>query len=252
MWFKAFSDFFNTLSDRLGELTLPLLSVNPMALPPPPTSYVLHPLLEVFLESVGVVILPGVAGPGVDVVAAVAVDPEVSELVFVAVDIADVSEPQASVDIAVVFVVLIPACVLVFEVHIPGPPRFFVLPKISSLANSSSSAEVLDKESVDSSSCVRTNYGCGSKSSNVDLRENRNLEHCYSRPNPDHNKLSDTNDLPIDATRNHSRRRGLHRFQGQRTHPPSQASLSPLEVQQIRWVEAEKFQYLYLPLPSLE
>ena len=98
------------------------------------------------------------------------VEPEVSELVFVAVDIADVSGPQASVDIAVVFVVLIPACVLVFEVDIPGPPRFFVLPKICSFANSSSSVEIVDKESVHSSTGVRTNYGCGSKLSNVDLR----------------------------------------------------------------------------------
>ncbi len=134
----------------------------------------------------GVVILPGVAGPevenaavwvaavagvaepAVDVVAAVAVDPEV---VFVAVvSIADVAEPQASVDIAVVFVVLMPACVLVFEVDIPGPPRFFVLPKICSFANPSSSVGIVDKESVDSSTGVRTNYGCCSILSNVDLR----------------------------------------------------------------------------------
>ena len=31
-----------------------------------PTFYVLYPLLEVFLETVGVVTLPGVAGPGVE------------------------------------------------------------------------------------------------------------------------------------------------------------------------------------------
>jgi hypothetical protein len=156
-----------------------------MALPPPPTSYVLHPLLEGFHEIVGFVILPGVAGPVVENaavgVAAVAVDPEVvfvavvadpavAELVFVAVDIAYVSGPQASVGIAVVFVVLIPACVLVFEADIPGPPRSFVLHKIFSFANSSSSAEIVDKESVHSSTGVRTNYGCGSKFSNVDLR----------------------------------------------------------------------------------
>ncbi len=198
---------------------------------------------EVENAVVGVAAVSEVAEPGVAFVVGVAagepvvafvVDLEVSELVFVAADIADVSEPQASVDIAVVFVVLIPACVLVFEVDIPGPPTFFVLPKIGSFANSSSSAEIVDKESVDSSTGVHTNYGCCNNFSNVDPRKNRNLEHCYSRPNPGHNKLSDTNDLPIDATRNHSRNRGLHRCQGQRTHPPSQASLSPLEVQQIR------------------
>jgi len=88
---------------------------------------------------------------------------------FVAVDTADVAEPQASVDTAAVFAVLIPACVLVFEVDIPGHPRSFVLPKIFSFASSSSSAEVVHKESVHDSSCVRTSYGCGSKFSNVDL-----------------------------------------------------------------------------------
>jgi hypothetical protein len=102
-------------------------------------------------------------------VAVAAVEPEVSGPVFVAEDIADVSEPQASVDIAVVFVVLTPACVLVFEVDIPGCPRFFALPKICSFANSSSSVEVVDKESVDSSTGVRTNYGSCSILSNVDL-----------------------------------------------------------------------------------
>ena len=89
--------------------------------------------------------------------------------VFVAEDIADASEPQASVDMFVVSVVLTPACVLVSEVDIPGRPRFFVLPKIFSFANSSSSGEVVHKESVDSSTGGRTNYGCGSNFSNVDL-----------------------------------------------------------------------------------
>jgi hypothetical protein len=167
-------------------------------------------------------------------VAVVAVEPEGSELVFVVVDIADVSEPQASVDIAVVFLVLLPASVAVLEVDIPGRPRFFVLPKTCSFANSSSSVEVVDEESVDSSTGVRTNYGFRNNLSNVDLCQNRNLEQGYSRPSPGHNKLSDTNDLPMDATRNHSRNTGLHRYQEQRTHPSYQASLSHLEVQQIR------------------
>ncbi len=100
-------------------------------------------------------------------VAAVAVEPEV---VFVAVDIPYVSEPQAFVDIAVVFVVLIPACVLVFEVDSPVHPRFFALPRIFSFANSSSSVEIVDKESVHSSTGVHTNYDSGSNLSNVDLR----------------------------------------------------------------------------------
>ena len=69
----------------------------------------------------------------------------------------------------IVFVALTPACVLVFEVHIPGRPRFFALPRICSFANPSSSAEVVDKESVDSSTGARTSYGFCSNLSNVDL-----------------------------------------------------------------------------------
>ena len=178
----------------------------------------------------------GVAGPegenAVVEVAAAAVEYEVAEPVFAPEDIADVSEPQASAGIAVASVVLIPACVVVFEVYIPGPPKPFVLPSFCSFANPSSSVEAVDKESVGSSSCVHTNYGCGSKFSNRDLCKNRNLEQCYSRPNPGHNKLSGTNDLPIDATRNHSRKKSLHRPQEIHIHRSSQASLSPLEVQQ--------------------
>ena len=102
-------------------------------------------------------------------VAVVAVEPEVSAFVFVVVDIADVSEPQASVDIAAVFVVLIPAYVLVFAVDMPGRPRFFVLPKIFSFANSSSSDEVAHKGSVHSSTGARTRYGFCSNLSNADL-----------------------------------------------------------------------------------
>ena len=154
-------------------------------------------------------------------------------VVFVAAYIPDVSEPRASVDIVVVFVVLTPACVIVFEVDIPGPPRSSVLPKICSFAKSSSSSEVVHKESVDSSTGVRTNYGFCSNLSNVDLCQNRNLGHCYSRPSPGHNKLSDTNGLPIDATRNRSRNTGLHRYQEQRTHRSSRLSLSPVEVLQM-------------------
>ena len=108
-----------------------------------PTSYVPPPLFQVLLETFVVV--------------------------FVAVNIADASEPQAAFDIPVVSVVLVPVCVLVFEVDIPGPPRFFVLPKTCSFANSSSSVGVVDKESVDSSTGVRTNYGFCSNLSNVHL-----------------------------------------------------------------------------------
>ena len=91
-------------------------------------------------------------------------------VVFVAAYIPGASELRASVDIRVVSVVLTPACVLVSEVDIPAPPRFFALPKICSLANSSNSAEVVHKEFVDSPSGVRTRYGSRSNISNADLR----------------------------------------------------------------------------------
>ena len=173
-----------------------------------PTSYVLPDLLQAFLETFVVV--------------------------FVAAYIADVSEPRASGDIPVVSVVLTPACVLAFEVDIAGRPRFFVLPKICFFANPASSGEVGHKESFDSSTGVRTNCGFCSNLSNVDRRKNRNLEHRRSSPSPGHNNVSGTSGLPRNATRNHSRNRGLHRYQGQRTRQASQAAPLPLELQEIR------------------
>jgi hypothetical protein len=142
-----------------------------------PTFYVLSPLLQVFLEaesvavaepevfalvfagaepSPGVVVLAaepevsalafGVAEPFPEVVVLVAelfvVDLEVSEpgVVFVAVvSVADVAEPQVSVDIAVVFVVLVPVSVVAVELYSSGRPKFFVFPNIYSFPNCSSS-----------------------------------------------------------------------------------------------------------------
>jgi hypothetical protein len=74
------------------------------------------------------------------------VDLEVSEpgVVFVAVVfVADVAEPQASVDIAVAFVVLVPVSVVVVEVDSSGRPKFFAFPNICSFPNYSSSVEVV-------------------------------------------------------------------------------------------------------------
>ena len=61
------------------------------------------------------------------------VDLEVSEpgVVFVAVvSVADVAEPQVSVDIAVVFVVLVPVSVVVVEVDSSGRPKFLAFPNV--------------------------------------------------------------------------------------------------------------------------
>ena len=99
------------------------------------TFYVLHHLVQVFHETVGVLILLDVAGPEVVFVGTVFV---------VLVSVADVAGPQASVDIAVAFVVLVPVSVLVVEVDSPGRPNFLVFPTVDHFASSSSSVEAAD------------------------------------------------------------------------------------------------------------
>ena len=93
-----------------------------------------------------------VAEPEVFALVSVAVDlsPEVVVLaaepgvVSVAVvSVADVAEPQASVDIAVAFVVLVPVSVVVVEVDSSGRPRFLAFPNVDHYASSSSSVEVV-------------------------------------------------------------------------------------------------------------
>jgi len=104
-------------------------------------------LYQGFLETFGVVIPSGVACPEVEnAVVGVAVVSEVSEpgVVFVAlVSIADVAEPQASVDIALAFDVLVPVSVVAVEVDIYGRPRFLAFPNIDYYASPSSSVEVV-------------------------------------------------------------------------------------------------------------
>ena len=188
-----------------------------------------------------------------------AVDLEVSEpgVVFVSVvsvalvSIADVAEPQASGDIALPFDVLVPLSVVAADVDSSGRPRFFSFPNIYYFANSSSYFAVVGKESDHSSTGARTSYALCSILSNPGLHQNKNLEQCYNNPSPGYNNGSDTNAPPIDATTNHPRKRGLHQFQEQRRHR-FQVSLLILVVRQIQWAAAEKFQCLYLPLPSLE
>src|SRR4030043_576729 len=195
-------------------------------------------LYQIFLETFGVVISPGVA---------------VFAFVFVALEsVADVAEPQASVDIALAFDVLVPVSVVAAEVDSSGRPRFLAFPNVDYYASSSSSVDVVGQESVHSSTGVRANYGLCSILSNLDLHQNKNLEHCYNNSSSGYSNMSDTNVLPTDATTNHCRRRCPRLRQGRRTHRPYQATLLHPEVPEIRWVVAEKFQYLYLSLPLLE
>jgi hypothetical protein len=85
-------------------------------------------------------------------------------------------------------------------------------------ASPSSSVEVVGWESVHSPTGARTNYGLCNILSNLDLHQNKNLEYSYNNPSPGYNNVSDTNDLPMDATTSHSRKTSLHLSQEQRKH----------------------------------
>ena len=199
-------------------------------------------VVEPEVVSVAAELSPGAVVLAVEPEVVFVVDLEVSEpgVVFVAVVfVADVAEPQASVDIAVAFVVLVPVSVVVVEVDSSGRPKFLAFPNVDHSASSSSSVEVVGEESVHGPTGARTNYDLCSILSNLGLYQNKNLAHCYNNPSPGYNNVSDTNDLPKNATTNHSRKRGLHQCQVQRRHT-SQVSLSPLVVRQIRWVAAEE------------
>ena len=131
--------------------------------------YVLHILLHVFLETV----LPGLGGPDLETVGVV--------------------EPQASGDIALAFDVLVPLSGLAIGGDTLGYPSFFAFPNIDYYPSSSSSVEVLGKESVYSPIGVRSNYGLRSIFSNPGLHQNKSLEPGHNMPNPGHNNGSDTN-----------------------------------------------------------
>ena len=191
-------------------------------------------------EDFALVSLAAELSPEVVVLAA---EPEVVLVVvgFVSVVlVAVVSEPQASVDIAVAFVVLVLVSGVVGEVDSLGRPKFAVSPNAYSFPSLSSSVEFDDEVFVGSSIGARTNYGLCSTLSNLDPRQNKNREHTYNKPSPGHNNVSDTNGLPMGATTNHSRKRGLPQHQGKRKHR-SQAALSILVVRQIRWAAENQY-----------
>ena len=144
------------------------------------------------------------------------VEPEllVAELVF------DVAEPQVSVDIAVVFVVLVPVSVAVVEVDSSGRPKFLVFPNVGFFASYSSSVELVGEVFVDNPTDVRTNYGLCSILSNLGLHHNRSAGHDHNNPSPGRNNGSDTNDLPMDATNSHPRKTGPYPSRDRRRHRP--------------------------------
>jgi hypothetical protein len=178
------------------------------------------------------------------------VEPEVVSVAVVS--IADVAEPQASVDIPVAFDVLVPLSAFAVEVDSPGRPKFLAFPNVDHDASSSSSVEVVGEESVHSSTGARTNYGLCSILSNLGLHQNKILEHSHNNSNLGYNNMSDTNDLPMDATTSHSRKTDLHLCLEQHRHHLHQVALLPLGVREIRRVVAEESQCVYLCLPLLE
>jgi len=185
---------------------------------------VIHPDVAVAADVVvdpvvDVVAVADVAEPAVDAVAAVfAPGPEVVSVAVVVFEIVDVAEPRVSADIVLAVVVLIPVSVVVVSVNNPEHPRSSSFPNIGYPASFSSSVEVVNEEHVDNSSCDRANYGSDSNLSNRGRHHNKNLEHDCNRPSHDHNTMSDTSDLPTDATRNHSRRTGLCLYWAQHKH----------------------------------
>ncbi len=174
------------------------------------------------------------------------------EVVFAAVvPVADVAGPPVSVDIAVAVVVLVPVSGLGVEGDSSGRPTCLAVPNAGHSASSASSVGVVGEESVDSPTGARSTHALGSILSTRDRHQNKILGRGHNMPNPGHNTGSDTTVLPRGATTNHSRRTSLRRYRGRRIPRSYQASRSPLEVPERRWVGAEQCQYLYRPLPSL-
>jgi hypothetical protein len=141
-----------------------------------PTFYpvFLPPLFQVFHVEAEIVVAAELS-PEVVVLAA-ELSPEVVVLVVepgvvfvVVVSVAHVAEPQASVDIAVAFVVLVPVSVVVVEACSSGHPKFLAFPNVDPFAKCSSSVEVVDQESVHSSIGAHANYDLCSILSNLGL-----------------------------------------------------------------------------------
>jgi hypothetical protein len=116
---------------------------------------------------------------------------------------------------------------------------FFLFPNIDYHASLSNFVEDGDKGSVGNPTGARANGDLCSVFSNLGLYHNKNMGYIYNKPNPDHNNVTDTSVLPMDATTNHPRKRRLHRCQGQRRHR-YQVSRSPRVGREIRWAAAEE------------
>jgi len=173
------------------------------------TFCLLHPFLEVFPGTAGFLLYSCFAG----------IDAEFSAVVVAAAsEVAELSEHQASADIAVVFEFLAAVSAVAVEADNSVRPSCFPVPNYDYYPTVPSSVEVVDSGCVGSPSGVRTNCGFCSNFSNVDLHHNKNLGHYYNNPSHGHNIVIDTNDHSINATTSHSRNTGLHLYPEQRKH----------------------------------
>jgi hypothetical protein len=192
-------------------------------------------------------------------VAVLAVEPEAAsvvglevsepEVALAAVFAADIGELQVSRGIAVPSVVLIPASGVVVGADSFGRPTFVVFPNGDYCTISATAVEVVDEQSVHSTSCVHTNYGLCNILSIPGLHHNKNLGCFCNESSLCRNTASDTNDLPKGATTSHSRKKGLYRDQEQRKHCRYQAVLSHPVLSEMQRVAAGQYEYLYPPVP---
>jgi hypothetical protein len=123
----------------------------------------------------------------------------------------------------------------------PRRPRFFAVANSHCCAKCSSSVEVVGQEFDHSPTGTRANSVPCNIVANSDPHRDRTLEHGYSNPSPGCSSVSDTSDLPTNATTNRSRRTGLWPGQEPRRHRPCRASLSPREVPRRQWAEADQY-----------
>jgi hypothetical protein len=144
------------------------------------------------------------------------------------------------VNIHIVFVVSIALSAVVEGVDIFQRSIFFPFPNSDYYASFSSFVEDVDEGSVGSPTGAHANDDLCSIFSNLGLYHNKNVGYICNKPNPDHNNVSDTSALPMDATTNHPRKRCHHQCQVQRRHT-YRVSRSLRVVREMVWaVEVEK------------
>jgi len=96
----------------------------------------------------------------------------------------DVAGPQAAVDIAIPFAVLVPASGGAIEDDNSGRPKFRAFPNVDHDASHSSSGEAVGKEFVRSPNGAHTNYGLCSTLSSLGAHQIKNWDTAIITPIP--------------------------------------------------------------------